>query len=781
MSRTDTAGGGISRRGFVKGAGALGVLGLGLGSMTSTNEWLSKASAAETVDEHFAYTYHQTHCGGMCPLKCTVRDGRLVMVQPNDACAMDRLKTICLKGISEVQHIYGEGRIQTPLKRVGDRGTNQFEQVSWEEALDDIAQHIKDAQSTYGANSIVVTTCDENDSPFLQAMLGAQGRGNTGIDIGYGNGLDPSMGLGGGYAMSTPEARDWVNSKLVLTVGSNFCESTLPQVRLFFEAKEAGAKMVTVDPHFSTTASKSDEWIPIEPGTDAALYFGMIAHILEKGLTDEAFMKQHTSYPFLVDVSTGKLIREHEPKMVTAEDGTQAPENGEACPFYVIDAASGKVVPYQETENPALSGSATFRGAKVRTVYDLLLDSVKDYSPEWASEITGIPADKIIELAELYAEGPSSLALGWGGNDKIANADVAGHAVAVLVALTGNVGKPGAGVGVYVGGIWNCHTATLGEWALPETMVAAENEMATYDMRTKENNAHVLISVGDDLCQHYGNMNVSTSWASSLDFVVSIDPYFTEGCKWADYVLPCTTRFEYDEEFGNIKNGYNQILLQEKIIDPLFEAKTELWIQRELAKRLGFEDALPVTARNRVDAILSTSEDPAINTLTVEQIAEHQGVWPIEGAEECRRVLEDYAFVTDSGRMEVYYDSLVDFNQALPRWEAPVEIAPDNTLRSTYPLQLSNVRTRFQIHNQFQNTEWIKQYYRPTIEVNPQELESRGLKTGDAVRVFLMIAANLRYTSTVMNLFVLVVREFTKMQWVTLRLKETCNRLRTTP
>ncbi len=619
---------------------------------------------------------------------------------------------------------------------MGDRGTNQFEQVSWEEALDDIAQHIKDAQSTYGANSIVVTTCDENDSPFLQAMLGAQGRGNTGIDIGYGNGLDPSMGLGGGYAMSTPEARDWVNSKLVLTVGSNFCESTLPQVRLFFEAKEAGAKMVTVDPHFSTTASKSDEWIPIEPGTDAALYFGMIAHILEKGLTDEAFMKQHTSYPFLVDVSTGKLIREHEPKMVTAEDGTQAPENGEACPFYVIDAASGKVVPYQETENPALSGSATFRGAKVRTVYDLLLDSVKDYSPEWASEITGIPADKIIELAELYAEGPSSLALGWGGNDKIANADVAGHAVAVLVALTGNVGKPGAGVGVYVGGIWNCHTATLGEWALPETMVAAENEMATYDMRTKENNAHVLISVGDDLCQHYGNMNVSTSWASSLDFVVSIDPYFTEGCKWADYVLPCTTRFEYDEEFGNIKNGYNQILLQEKIIDPLFEAKTELWIQRELAKRLGFEDALPVTARERVDAILSTSEDPAINTLTVEQIAEHQGVWPIEGAEECRRVLEDYAFVTDSGRMEVYYDSLVDFNQALPQWEAPVEIAPDNTLRSTYPLQLSNVRTRFQIHNQFQNTEWIKQYYRPTIEVNPQELESRGLKTGDAVRVF---------------------------------------------
>ena len=733
MSSTDGSSGGITRRGFLKGVTAAGALGLGLSGMTSTSGWLREASAEETVEERVAYTYHQAHCGGMCPLKCTVRDGRLVMVQPNDACAMDRLKTICLKGISEVQHIYGDGRIQAPLKRVGDRGTNQFEQVSWEEALDDIASHIKQAQDTYGKNSVVVTTSSETDCVFLQAMLGAQGRGNTGIDIGYGNGLDPSMGLGGGYAMSTPEARDWVNSKLVLTVGSNFCESTLPQVRLFFEAKEAGAKMITVDPHYSTTASKSDEWIPIEPGTDAALYFGMIVHIVEQGLIDQDFMKQHTSYPFLVDVATGKLIREHEPQMVVDEEGNEAPEDGQADPFYVIDEATGAVVPYQQTTNPSLSGTVEFRGATVRTVYDLLLDSLANYSVDWASEITGIPAEKIKELAELYAEGPSSLALGWGG---IANADVAGHAAAVLVALTGNVGKPGTGVGVYVGGTYNCHTAALGEWALPEDMVAAENEMASYDMRTKESNAHVLIAAGDDLCQHYGNMNVSTAWANSLDFIVSIDPYFTEGCKWADYVLPCTTRFENDEEYGNIKNGYNQILLQEKIIDPLFEAKTELWIQRELAKRLGFENALPATSRERVDAILSTSEDEAINTLTVDQIAENQGVWSIEGAEECRRVLEDYAFVTDSGRMEVYYDSLVDYGQALPAWEAPVEITSDNPLRETYPLQLSNVRTRFQIHNQFQNAEWIKQYYRPTIEVNPQELTSRGLQTGDAVRVF---------------------------------------------
>lgn len=127
---------------------------------------------------------------------------------------------------------------------------------------------------------------------------------SDGIDVGTGNGLDPAMGFGAGYAMCAPEARDWQRSKLVLTVGSNYCESSLPNVFTFFDAKEAGAHMVTVDPHYSTTASKSDEWIPIESGTDAALFLGMISHIIEGGLTDEDFMAHHSTMPFLVDAET---------------------------------------------------------------------------------------------------------------------------------------------------------------------------------------------------------------------------------------------------------------------------------------------------------------------------------------------------------------------------------------------------------------------------------------------------------------------------------------------
>ena len=132
MAEANVPRGGVSRRSFLKGAGALGAI--GIAGMASTSDWLkpSQANASQEVQEYTACTYHQAHCGGMCPLKCTVRDGRVVLVQPNDACIDDRYKTICLKGISEVQHIYGDKRIQAPLKRVGERGQNEFMQISWD-------------------------------------------------------------------------------------------------------------------------------------------------------------------------------------------------------------------------------------------------------------------------------------------------------------------------------------------------------------------------------------------------------------------------------------------------------------------------------------------------------------------------------------------------------------------------------------------------------------------------------------------------------------------------
>ena len=396
---------GFTRRSFLKGVGGAAALSAaGVAGMTSAQAWLApaQADAAQVAEEYTACTFHQAHCGGMCPLKCTVRDGRMVLVQPNDASTDDRYKTICLKGISEVQHIYSDKRVQAPLKRVGDRGSNEFVQIGWDEALDEICASLKDIQASHGKDSVMVMSGSETNSSFLTSVLQARSGGFTGIDVGFGNGLDPAIGYGGGFATSTADPRDWTESRLVLTVGSNFCESTLPQVRLFFEAKEAGARMVTVDPHFSTTAGKSDEWVPIVPGTDAALFLGMISVILDEGLADDDFMRKHTSMPFLVDTATGKLLRDH-----VEDPSVEEPETGAQNPFFVIDTSTGAPARYGEVAAPALSGIVEVDGAQATTVYDLMRKSQSAFTVERASELTGIAVDKIVELARLYAKGPS--------------------------------------------------------------------------------------------------------------------------------------------------------------------------------------------------------------------------------------------------------------------------------------------------------------------------------------------------------------------------------------
>lgn len=654
----------VTRRGFVKGtavAGAgLAMLGAA-GAMTSADGWLVPAHA-ETAEEYTAFTYQQSHCGGMCPLACTVRDGRMVSVQPNHCCD-DRYETICVKGISEVQHIYGDHRVQTPLRRTGERGAGEFEPISWDEALDEVCDKLKELQGKYGNDCVVISTGAEANFPWLAAVLGAQVDASSGIDVGIGNGLDPAIGFGGGYAMATCEARDWVNSKLVLNVGSNFLESSLPNVRLFFEAKEAGTRMVTVDPHFSTTAGKSDQWVPITPGTDAAFFLGMASVILDEQLYDEDFVLNHTSLPFLVDVATGKLVRDH------AEDpDAEEPETGEQNPFFVWDTATNAKAAYDVAAvKPALEGTFDVDGASCTTVFSLLKQKQVEYTPEWAESVSGVPAATIRQLAREYAEGPACLALGWGGNDKMGNADIAGHAAATLVALTGNVGKVGAGVGVFVGGSYNGHAGTLGAWELPEDMTAGTLEMPLYDAREGNAKVRACIFCGDVLQQHIGNMNKTAEFARGLDFIVTIDPYFTEGAKWADVILPATTRFENDAEVGSVKIGYSNIVLQNKIIEPLFEARTDFWIGKEIAKR---------------------------------------------------------------------FDALVEYGQALPAYEPPLEAHAGNKLAETYPLQLANVRTRYRIHNQFNDAKWIQQFAEPRIELNPSEMEKRGLATGDAVEVF---------------------------------------------
>ncbi|MFR3091311.1 MAG: molybdopterin dinucleotide binding domain-containing protein [Eggerthella lenta] len=262
-------------------------------------------------------------------------------------------------------------------------------------------------------------------------------------------------------------------------------------------------------------------------------------------------------------------------------------------------------------------------------------------------------------------------------------------------------------------------------------MTASTLEMPLYDAREGNAKVRACIFCGDVLQQHIGNMNKTTEFARGLDFIVTIDPYFTEGAKWADVILPATTRFENDAEVGSVKIGYSNIVLQNKIIEPLFEARTDFWIGKEIAKRFGKDQYLPATSEEWVK-VLASSRAVRLRAHHRQDQRCEQRVSP-RGH---RGAAPSSPRVRHPPRAWTSTTTLLWNTVRLPAYEPPLEAHAGNKLAETYPLQLANVRTRYRIHNQFNDAKWIQQFAEPRIELNPSEMEKRGLATGDAVEVF---------------------------------------------
>lgn len=742
MSGTRSPQSGLTRRSFLKTTGATGMLGVaGAAGMLTSSGWLAPSQAHAEPEERVARTYHQSHCGGHCSLACTVRDGRLCLIEPNDAWEDKMYATVCLKGLSEVQHVYSNERIQTPLKLIGERGSGDYESISWDEALDLMVDTIGGIQNKHGKDALYISLSAEAwpGLGLLPSLFGAQLGGFEGIDIGIGNGFEPAIGgYGTGLMYSANDPRDWVNSKTIILMGTNFLESCLVQGTLLFDAKEAGAYIVSVDPNFTTTASKSHQWMPIEPGTDAALLLGMATAAIENDWLDSDFMAHHTSFPFLVDVETGALLREDtvlEDEAVTGEDG----EAGVQSTFFVWDAQTKTPQSHDAFQGkPAIEGTFLIEGRTYTTVFSLLKENQKQYTTQWASEKTGIPEDDLIELARRYAnDGPASLALGFGGGDKYANADVIGHAAAVLTALTGQYGKIGASTGMFGdGGLRFDTAAALASWELPEELAPSEDEMSAYDYRYQENNVKAAIFAGDTMQQHFANMQATLDWLDTLEFIVAIDIYHTTVTSYADLVLPVCTKFESDEEIASVKSCYNHVLLRERVLDPLFESKTDFALQNAIAEKLGYAKYMPSSAEELVRFSIEESDDPKLGGLTLEQLKNSGGIVAHTDAEEVYRTFLDMVLPTASTRMEVYYEYMLEFGQHLPTYEEPNEAFVENPLAQKYPLMFSQPRTRFHIHNQFCDATWLQQFYEPYVELNPLDMEARNIVDGDTVETF---------------------------------------------
>lgn len=374
--------------------------------------------------------------------------------------------------------------------------------------------------------------------------------------------------------------------------------------------------------------------------------------------------------------------------------------------------------------------------------YDAYVDQVLGATPRWASDVSGIPAEQIDQLAEMIAtSGPVTMCAGF-GMQRYTNSGQTMRAMIALLALTGNFGRPGAG--------WifaNLRTQVFGEkdpvafypprHPDPTVRVSISTAMlgpqmlATQDPPIKA----LWVERGNPVPQNPETPTVLKA-IRALDFRVVVEEVMTDTAREADIVLPAKTFFEQTDVIGAYWHDYLQ--LRAKVLEPPGEVKPESEIYWHLAERFGipraeFERHLPAPNDEAVEAWLDRKLSH-LPDVTVERL--RQG--PIRMPDQQEVAFADLVFPTPSGKIELDSTAaaaLWSVNR-LPTYSEPAE-STRSDLSGQYPLYLMTPNTKHRIHSQFGNLAVMRALEpRPVLQMHPVDAERRRIRSGDRVRVF---------------------------------------------
>jgi anaerobic selenocysteine-containing dehydrogenase len=489
------------------------------------------------------------------------------------------------------------------------------------------------------------------------------------------------------------------------------------------DALDNGAKLITVDPRYTIAASKSDLWVPVKPGSDAALALSMMNVIIEESLYDPDFVLNRTVGPFLVREDTQLFLREKDVK-----------ENGSDS-YMVWDSSANVAVPLNESNSTTLSGTYTVAGIPCKTAFQLLWDSTKQYAPENAAKITDVKADTIKLLAHEYAtRTPATIYWGF-GIDRYYHGELTGRAIATLAALTGNIGKPGAtpwggfGGATFISSPLNLYST--GAWLCPtESRASQLNNLVVFDAIEKGEPHPIKAAymANSNYLTTFPNRNkIVNELFPKLEYIVVADFSMTDTAEQADMVLPTTTWFENDDL---VPTMHTHVLLQQKAIEPLYECKSDLSIFSLLGSKLGFGEYFNEQPEDYIKPMLDSQvlRDMGVTYETMKRDGAFRAI-PAPYIP-----FTDGKFDTPSGRIEFYNESL---GHKLPVFLPPIEAWPDSPLAKKYPLVCSQGRKKFGVQSQYFNIQWLREIDPfPFVEMNSADAQSRGIADGDVVEVF---------------------------------------------
>ncbi|MBI4338443.1 MAG: molybdopterin-dependent oxidoreductase [Chloroflexi bacterium] len=728
----------VTRRTFVKatGAAAAGVVALHLlGGTKPIFRLLGRSEAQAGAEGERLVPSVCLQCPAGCGILVTTVNGRAVKIEGNPLHPINEGK-LCPKGQSGLQFLYDPDRIRGPLKRVGPRGAEQWQQVSWEQAIAEVGDRLRQLRENGEAHKLVFLSGRNRGQMggFIGRFLKAYGSPN---DVGHSSicadGSPQAHYLTQGF--KSYAGYDWFNTNYVLCFGGGFIEAWRPTTLLLRahghlrRGRPVRAKIVQVDTRFSISAAKADEWVSVKPGTDGALALGIAHVIIKEGLYDKQFVQEHT---------------------------------------FGFEAWSDD------------------KGEKHEGWKDLVLQK---YSPEWASEVTGVPVETIVRIAREFATTRPAIAAGERGASMQTNGVYNRMAIHALNALVGSIDVPG-GVLVQKGPPLSADPSVVQDEISKTGAGQPRIDYAgtkRYPMAGKvyQNIAEFATGQGPyeakALLIYYTNPLFSVPDVArfhraieKIPFIVTFSPFMDETSHMADYILPDDTYLErWQDDVIYPSLGYPVVGLRQPVVTPLYDTMTTGDVLMRLAKNIGgtVNDSFPWESwldylKFKYKGVWEYSQKTGKGSIQAATFDDwwaefrRRGVWadPPYTFGEWARVLP-----TDSKRFEFFSQKLEHTFEKLkmtetdiaalklearhdelfmPHYE-PIRYAGDPQV---YPLLLNTYKLMTHAEGRGANVPWLQELHgvhvghkgtrwSTWVEVHPDTAAELGIHNGDEVWV----------------------------------------------
>ncbi len=606
----------VSRRNFIKiTGGTFGVAAVGSGLLNEG--WgfdRSTTDGPQTEGDRVVPTFCEL-CFWKCGVQAHVRDGRVTKIEGNPNHPLSRGR-LCPRGTGGMGLLYDPDRLSQPLVRSGFRGEEKFQPVSWDDALNEVAEKLLRIKDQHGPEALALFSHGYGASWF-KTLVHAYGSGNlthpsyaqcrgsrqTGFELTFGSGV------------GSPEATDIENTRVLTLIGSHLGENMHnTQVQDFARAIERGAQLVVVDPRYSVAAGKARYWLPIKPGTDIALLLAWMHVIVEEGLYDRDYvdanaigldeLRAHLAdktpeWAYARTTLDPKLIVETA-RFIAGAAPASLIHPGRRTAWYGDDTQRSRVIAML---NALLGTWGRKGGFFLPSPYPL----AKMPLPEWDHH-PRTPPDMPKGVVYPFASSPLS------------------HG--------------------------------LRDASIPGT--------SDYDIKA-------WMVYGTNLTQALPERHKTLEALQALDFMVAIDVLPTDIVGWPDVVLPEATYLERYDDFHAPSWREPYVAIRQPVVEPLHQSKPGWWIAKELGKRMGLERYFPFDdvetylaerAEKSGFDLIELSDKGVIEAADKIPLTFEDGIVP--------------SFGTPSGKIELFSQQLADVGlPPMPVYTPPEEPAPD--------------------------------------------------------------------------------------------------------